>query len=354
MKKTTIKFLLGITAVFAFNIAKAQFPVITSANQIHFIGDSIHYIDMNSFGFDPIPAGGANVIWDYSSLFSAGTTADFIYADPATAPSSTAYPTATAAMENSSVAGNEWFKEDPDSIIRLGLSSPDPNLGDLVYDNGAFIRIKFPFTAGNSWATPFYTGTQSGDFGIPGTIITVGNGSFSTSVDAFGTLTLPNGTILDSVVRTHVIENFEYFGDIGVGSLLSLGTISDDYFYWWKEGVKDPVLVSGTTLTNGGSPSIVLRYQPILITDINTEDETTAKINIYPNPGNGTFNIITENGTYNLKVVDVLGNIVYNNVIHISSNKTSKQLDISYLNKGVYFISLSNAQLQITERIIIK
>lgn len=357
MKKSTTKIILGITTVFTFGIAKAQFPVITSANQLHSIGDSIHYIDLNSFGFDPVPAGGANVVWNYSSLFNAGTTVDFVYRDPATQPSYSSYPTATASMENSSVAGNEWFREYPDSIIRLGLSSPDPNLGDLVYDDDAFVRIKFPFTAGNSWSTPNYTGTQTGDFGVAGAIITVANGSFTTSVDAFGTMTLPNGTILTNVVRTHVIENFDYLADIGVGTPLNLGTIHDDYFYWWVEGIKDPVLISGETTTNGGSPSKVLRYQPIVLTSINNTVELNSAINVYPNPSKGIFNISindVENENTTIKILNILGKEVYNKTILVVGNQFKNQVDISNLSKGVYLIQIVNGKNQFTKKIINK
>ncbi len=354
MKKFTLQFSLVVLIVFTQNTAKAQFPIITSVNQLHSIGDSIHYVDLNTFGFDPIPAGGANVVWNYSSLFASGTTADFVYRNPATTTSAASYPTANAALEISTVAGNEWYLETATSIKRLGLSSPDPAMGDLVYNAGSFIRYKFPFTAGQSWSTPSYTGTQSGDFGIPGTIITVGNGSFSASVDAFGTMTLPGGAVLDSVVRIHINEQFDYLADMG-GTPLNLGTVSDDYYYWFKQTKKDPVFIYGiTTVTGGGAPTKVLRYQPMLTTSVN-ELNAENNTSIYPNPGKGIYNVnITniENGNYTLKVINVLGETVREQPLDVSKNKIENQINISDLNKGMYFIHISNGKSQTTTKVI--
>lgn len=357
MKKTITNLLLGMSAVFIFNEANAQFPIITSTNQLHSIGDNINYIDLNSFGFDPILGGGADVIWDYSALFDAGTTVDFNYVDPSTAPSSGSYPTANAALEISTVTGNEWYLESASSIIRLGLSSPDPNLGDLIYDNGAFIRFQFPFTAGDSWSTVSYSGTQSGDFGVPGTIITVANGSFSASVDAFGTMTLPNGAIYEDVVRIHVLEQFDFLGDIGVGAPLNLGTVTDDFYYWWVESIQDPILISGTTSVSGGAPTDVLRYQPVTAGSVGSvsveEIDLEARIVVYPNPSNGVFNINipTElNENVKVKVFNVLGEVVFAN----EENGIVSQLNLSHLEKGMYYMNISNDNFKTTKQIVIK
>lgn len=75
-------------------------------------------------------------------------------------------------------------------------------------------------------------------------------------------------------------------------------------------------------------------------------------INIYPNPGNGLFNIITGNDIDRIEVHTVAGQLVYSQVV---SNK-SHFLDLTHLNKGFYMISMfdSTSGLTTMKKIIIK
>lgn len=75
-------------------------------------------------------------------------------------------------------------------------------------------------------------------------------------------------------------------------------------------------------------------------------------IAIYPNPGNGLFNILTGNDIDRIEVHTVAGQLVYSQVV---SNK-SHLLDLTHLNKGFYMISLFDATSGLTtmKKIIIK
>jgi hypothetical protein len=349
MKKTTINFLLSLSTAIVYTTAMGQSPVITSTNQLHAIGDSTVYVDANSFGFDPIPAGGPSVNWNYASLVTSGGIT-FRYEDPATAASSASFPGANEAMALSATPGHEWFVTNSNTITRLGYS--DPVNGNIIYYGGGFVRYQFPFEAGDSWFTTLYTGTTTISFGVGEDSIIVENGSYSASVDAYGTVVLPTGTVND-VVRVHVLESF----DLNVyifGTPAVTQTISDDYYFWFADNVKDPILIYGTTDSGSGAPAKVLRYQPIGTVGIN--DEILPKnITIYPNPSNGVFEINTanlDNGNYNIKVHNIVGETVYSGSFTTINN--NMQLDLSKLNKGIYFLNLSNSKTEITKRIIIK
>jgi len=343
---------LGIGAAL-INISYAQSPIITSTNQLHAVGDSTVYVDANSFGFDPIPAGGANVVWNYAALVTSGGIT-FSYDNPATADTSAyEYPTATEAMASSAAVGHEWFLTSPTSIIRLGYSNPSASGGgDIIYRNGGFVRYQFPFQAGDAWFTTAYNGRTTMNFGLGEDSTVVENGNYSASVDAYGTVTLPTGTV-SNAVRVHVLESFDLniymFGTAAVTT-----SLQDDYYFWFADNIKDPFLIYGTT-TSGSSVTKVLRYQPTGVTGVKSNAQTIENIVAYPNPSNGIFDLTTsnlKNENYTLKVMNVLGETVYEKTIN-GRDKTI-HIDLSKNSNGIYFLSLANDNYQITKKLIIK
>ena len=79
-------------------------------------------------------------------------------------------------------------------------------------------------------------------------------------------------------------------------------------------------------------------YDSLLVTGLNDEDYISAnKFNVYPNPvvAGGTINLSSE--ATNIKVMNVLGNIVL-------SSASAKQINVAMLNKGVYTITSSKGR----------
>lgn len=344
MKKQLLTIL---AAIFIAGPIFAQMPIITSTNQIPSIGDSISYINANSFGFDPMPAGGANVDWDYSALVNE-TNVSFMFQDYATAPENAHFPTANAAMANTdpSATGHEWFETSATEIKRLGYT--DPTLGNIYYENGGFVRYQFPFEPGNNWQTPSYTASTTID--LSGDSTRIENGSYYADVDAYGTLTLPTG-VTDSVVRVHVIEQFDFIAYVS-GIAIPGGTVTDDYYFWFSDNHQEPILIYGTTTSSaGGAPDKALRYQPVGVATAINEQNTNVDFNIYPNPNNGIFTIVGDNSSAVVNVYNITGENVYQENISSLSNN---EINISNLNKGVYFVKLSNANNTITKKVVIK
>ncbi len=77
--------------------------------------------------------------------------------------------------------------------------------------------------------------------------------------------------------------------------------------------------------------------------------ENDFKVNLYPNPANDKIKILvnSKNKTdLTIKITDVLGR-------EIKQLEYEEEIDISYLEKGIYFLSLyQNSQLLVTKRII--
>ena len=87
---------------------------------------------------------------------------------------------------------------------------------------------------------------------------------------------------------------------------------------------------------------------------VNNPIIAATSVKIFPNPSNGHINIIRNQftGKVAIKVVDLLGRIVYDTIEE--NFNSEKSIDLSHLQKGVYIIKLDNETTNYTEKIIIK
>jgi len=77
---------------------------------------------------------------------------------------------------------------------------------------------------------------------------------------------------------------------------------------------------------------------------------------VFPNPSGGEFTLDIDNasnGAYTIDVKNMLGQTVHNEVISVNGN-TTKVLNLSGMDKGVYFLHLSNSGAEKSERVVIR
>jgi hypothetical protein len=88
---------------------------------------------------------------------------------------------------------------------------------------------------------------------------------------------------------------------------------------------------------------------------INETKEAINSFVVSPNPSNGQFKVevIAENARFNLSVRNMIGQVVYNENISVS-NSLTKSIDLSNLDKGIYFVSLENGVNREVQKVIIK
>jgi len=96
----------------------------------------------------------------------------------------------------------------------------------------------------------------------------------------------------------------------------------------------------GTTLTKANA---------ITTTVLATDNFASQKTAVFPNPTTGIIQINTENPV-NIAIVDVLGKTVYN-ANDITKNSS---IDLSNLQKGIYFAKIEGDNASTTEKIILK
>jgi PKD repeat protein len=103
---------------------------------------------------------------------------------------------------------------------------------------------------------------------------------------------------------------------------------------------------------NGACASAVVNVTNAGISESNNDYSFT----VYPNPNNGNFFVsftVPEKNTYTLKVIDVLGAILYKEQLTNFNGEYSKQMNLSGFAKGIYLISLSKPDNEIVKKIII-
>jgi hypothetical protein len=78
-------------------------------------------------------------------------------------------------------------------------------------------------------------------------------------------------------------------------------------------------------------------------------------INIFPNPSNGHFNIVTTfaaTQNVDVKVVDVLGQVVYSDKKK-DIGVGNIEINLNNQTSGIYFVEVTDGQEKITKRILI-
>lgn len=86
-----------------------------------------------------------------------------------------------------------------------------------------------------------------------------------------------------------------------------------------------------------------------------TEMDNSLEFGLYPNPNNGTFtiNIENANGVYNVNVMNVIGQSVYQEVILVEGNN-SEIIDLGIVESGIYFVQLKGENEETIQKMIVK
>ncbi len=134
-------------------------------------------------------------------------------------------------------------------------------------------------------------------------------------------------------------------------------------YQWYVDGQPIGGATNQTcTITVNGDYSVIVDAgscpsESITITTAGISSLTNdCFLAVYPNPNDGNFTIsfeVPEKNTYKLKVVDVIGALIYQEILTDFDGKYSKQMDFGRLAKGVYMISLTSTDSEIVKKAIV-
>ena len=91
-----------------------------------------------------------------------------------------------------------------------------------------------------------------------------------------------------------------------------------------------------------------------LSTEIN--DQIISDLNLYPNPSAGLFKLefsMNLVSNYSIKVLNSIGELLYEDKMNLFSGKFSKVYDLSHLPKSIYFIEINTPSGIINKKLII-
>ena len=213
--------------------------------------------------------------------------------------------------------------------------------------------LQLPLNFGASWSQ---TGVRSFDVaisGIPGGQQHDINYTFTRTVDAWGSLTMPNGTV-ENVLRIKIES--ELSNSISSASGLSFHFIS-------PSGSSVTVVASDPNAPDNGTisaESVTWYYGNGTPSDVEQLDELANSFSLaqnYPNPFNPVTNIqysIPQASYVTLKVYDVLGNEIATLVNEkLSAGVYNSRFDGAALSSGIYFYTLKADNFADTKKLIL-
>lgn len=103
--------------------------------------------------------------------------------------------------------------------------------------------------------------------------------------------------------------------------------------------------------TNADFSGVSINWTPTSTVGIDEASSSFNEISVYPNPNTtGLFTVSFEQAK-NIKVVNTLGDVVYNE--KVQSNATMTNVDLTSLQNGIYFFVISDEQRTTSRKVIL-
>jgi hypothetical protein len=206
------------------------------------------------------------------------------------------------------------------------------------------------------WDVRDFDGDNKPDLCITSAKTANGNKTFGTDSIPNWRIFLNNGKSFNSDAINVVVPKTRGIKDKGLIFTefvdLSFTPSGEQFIFSDINGDNKPDIVVTSEFTGGGFSSFgtsIYRYWKIFINNYRPTEKTYIT-EIYPNPFNEKLIISLEELTNegDIIIFDLLGKEIYSQ--HIKSNET--ELDLSFLNTGLYFIKIQSADFKIVKKVI--
>lgn len=327
-----MKKIYSLLLLFILNISgKAQYTINSTSNPV--IGDIESYRKVDSTGL-LFGSPGTGQIWNYGSaaiIYTAAPTS-FSYLAVSSAPNNALFPGSNICAYNGS--SYNMYNNSATKMENLGSASSSTT-NCFVYTN-PITMLTFPFSYGSSSVDPF-AGT-SPVYTVSGTFTATGHGS--------GTLILPTSSY-PNVLKVRQA----YTQTLTMTTATMVFNVMQDSYY--SAISKFPLFSVGAqtiaTITTSTSVSYNKGGQisSILVAGITEQNNNQFEFSVYPNPcTNGNVNLkfkLQSNISSELCIYNSMGQqvkvILFNG---LQLGLTEKNIDLSDLESGFYYVKLKN------------
>jgi hypothetical protein len=180
-------------------------------------------------------------------------------------------------------------------------------------------------------------------------------GTIVTSFDAYGTLVMNdigNGIFNDTASRLKTVQNIS----LNYGVLTNVGTITQttySYFNTTFNSSNSLILRNVTTVVSVpllGINQTVTQTERFNTMNLSVNEPTLVlkQIQITPNPAEDVLHITSKEKIESVRISDSNGRLI------INSNYTENFLNVSYLEKGIYFAAIKTDKGTIVKKFIKK
>jgi hypothetical protein len=283
--------------------------------------------------------------WDFSALVSNYTTGA-TYVLPDTTPYFAEYPTSTHAMK---VGGFYTYFALGADLLLQGSAYSIP-FDARIHDHPSEVLYDLPLTFGTSWTSTFAETTRIASLSYLG----VTNVIITNTVDAYGTLTLPGGSVYPALrLRT----------DTRRGSGLSAVRLIQDQ-YLSAGGATVTVVAKDTTQASTGTIAVsnTSWNGPIIGTTVEELPSGTLPASFaldqnYPNPFNPSTTIrfsVERSGEVSMVVYNLLGEALQTLVAEeLSPGSYAVRWDASAHPSGVYVCRMRSGERVATRMLLL-
>lgn len=221
-----------------------------------------------------------------------------------------------------------------DMVTFTDLSSGDITSWEWTFEGGD--------PATSTEQNPMVTYNDQGEYDVE---LTVSDGTNSNTMlmeDFISVLMTPPAMLLPLDDVCVGWPAFELTGGSPAGGEYSGPGVSNGWFDPAVAGLGTHIITYTYTASNGCDNS---DEQSLLVDPCTGIDEFEAgKINIYPNPSNGKFDLkLNYHGSISIKVVNIIGVTIYSEQI-TASGELIKPIDLFGFEEGIYFVTLQTEE----------
>jgi len=337
MKKSLLLKLLFLLPILQAHFSSAQITLNSTYNPA--VGDIFYGGIVNDTTIQPGPAG-ANVIWNYSSMFVSLNTFAESFVNPSSTPYAANFSGSNLAV-NAFGGGYHFYTTYAGGMMYRGFQSAT----NMMSINDTENILTYPFTYLSSVSNDSITGTASSGAMLSGTLTSI--------ADAYGTLQLSTGNVAN-VLRVKTIYNL----------ITSFGPGTETYYTTtkytlYKSGTKRPVMqitiVDVSGLSTFHDKQILVGN---LITGMNDLSGDDVPVQVFPNPSRQKTTVqfsLPEFSDVSWILSGETGNTVFERKDHgLSAGSHSAEFDFSSLGKGIYFLRLTAGKMKSERKIIVE